>query len=317
MRIRYSFGSRHTGRIKNIKKQRGKYPDVVREVVRISDIVLEVLDARFVEETRNLEVEKDVLKQGKKLIYVLNKADLIGRVGGRWQVEGELPDDLTPRVFVSVKSKMGARDLRNRIKIEASRILKKFDGNRQQAIGDGEGFRRVHVGIVGYPNVGKSSLINLLGRRGAAMTSAKAGFTRGMQKIRMSEGILILDTPGVIPTSEYSTEVGSFAKDVKVGARSYDDVKNPEDVVFYLMTAPTPKDEENVSVAEKKAIKEAEINSKKIEKFYGVDAGGDSEVLIEELGKAKGFLGKGGKVDVDRSARLVLRDWQEGKIGKD
>jgi len=75
VRVRYSFGSRHTGRIANIKKQRGKYPDVMRDVVRISDIVLEVLDARYVGETRNVLVEEDVLRQGKKLIYVLNKCD--------------------------------------------------------------------------------------------------------------------------------------------------------------------------------------------------------------------------------------------------
>ena len=57
VRVRYSFGCRHTGRITNIKKQRGKYPDVMRNVIEISDVVLEVLDARYIEETRNLEIE--------------------------------------------------------------------------------------------------------------------------------------------------------------------------------------------------------------------------------------------------------------------
>ena len=80
VRVRYSFGSRHTGKLKNIKKQRGKYPDVMKNVVDISDIVLEVLDSRFVEETRNEALEKRLKKSGKKVVFVLNKADLVNVV---------------------------------------------------------------------------------------------------------------------------------------------------------------------------------------------------------------------------------------------
>jgi len=63
------------------------------------------------------------------------------------------------------------------------------------------------------------------------------------------------------------------------------------------------------------AGKSGENHSKVIEKFYGIKVNGDVEKLIEKLGKEKGFLGKGGKVDVDRTARIILRDWQTGKIG--
>jgi hypothetical protein len=153
----------------------------------------------------------------------------------------------------------------------------------------------------------------MITKRGVAKTAKQAGFTKGMQKIRMSEGILILDTPGVIPELEYSTESGSFAKDVKVGARTYSDVKNPEDVVYYLMSAPEPVDADNVTKAEREKIDEAAANAAAIAKFYDIEDDGVNE-MIEELGKKKGFLGKGGKVDVDRTARLVLRDWQLGEI---
>ena len=61
VRVRYSFGSRHTGRIENIKKQRQKYPKIMKDVIAISDIVLEVLDARYIEETRNVEIEEQIL----------------------------------------------------------------------------------------------------------------------------------------------------------------------------------------------------------------------------------------------------------------
>jgi len=307
VRVRYSFGSRHTGRIENIKKQRAKYPDVMRNVIEISDIVLEILDARFVEESRNLVVEEDVLKSGKKLIYVFNKCDLVSLR----KLEKNLPRWMRPYVFVSATAGIGLGDLKSRIKMEAKRIL----AGRKSEVGEkGENWKRVHVGGIGVPNAGKSSVINFVTRKGVAKVGGKAGFTKGMQKIRMSENILILDTPGVIPESRYTTEKKGFAADVKIGARSYGDVRDPEGAVAYLIMAPEPVDAENLTEDEIAAIDECERNARAIDGFYGIDARGNVEVLVEELGRKKGFLGKGGVVDEDRAARLVLRDWQSGAI---
>ena len=342
VRVRYSFGCRHTGRIENIKKQRGKYPDVMKDVVRISDIVLEILDARYIEETRNIAVEKDILDEGKLLIYVFNKVDLVDRR----ELEKQIPEWMKPYVFISATKNIGLREIKSRIRMEAKRIQvarrpeaekiakeketekklnfskiedkkardKKAKETKGEVVRDLESKKRIHVGVIGYPNAGKSSVINFITRKSAAKTAKQAGFTRGMQKIRMSGDILILDTPGVIPASKYSSESKSFAQDVKVGGRTYSDVKNPEDVVYYLMSAPTPKDEKNPTDKEKSVIKEAEVNAKKIQDYYGIQVEDSSEDLIEALGKSKGFLGKGGVVDVDRSARIVLRDWQKGMI---
>jgi len=318
VRVRYSFGCRHTGRINNIKKQRGKYPEVMKDVVRISDIVLEILDARYIEETRNLEVEKDVLKKGKVLVYVFNKSDLVDIK----ELESQIPNWMRPYVFISATKNIGLKDIKARIKMEAKRILKNrgsVDSKNKKdkddsIIKDLGSKKRIHVGVIGYPNAGKSSVINFITRRGVAKTAKQAGFTKGMQKIRMSENILILDTPGVIPESKYSTESKSFAEDVKVGGRTYSDVKNPEDVVYYLISAPEPVDIKKITDKEKELIEEARLNSVAIENFYEVDVEGQVEVLIEELGRKKGFLGKGGKIDVDRTARLILRDWQNGNI---
>ena len=341
VRVRYSFGCRHTGRIANIKKQRGKYPDVMKEVVRISDIVLEILDARYIEETRNIVVEDDVLSKKKVLVYVFNKVDLVDRK----ELEEQIPSWMRPYVFISATNNIGLNDIKSRIKMESKRILRewksredthkasdekgkfskledkktrdlKAKATRGEVVKDMGGAKRIHVGVVGYPNAGKSSVINFITRKGAAKTAKQAGFTKGMQKIRMSEDILILDTPGVIPVSKYSTESKTFAQDVKVGGRTYSDVKDPEDVVFYLMSAPAPVDADNVTKSEQMLIDEATKNSTAIEEFYGIEANGDVEVLIEGLGKKMGFLGKGGTVDDDRTARIILRDWQKGTIDK-
>ena len=279
MRVRYSFSSKRTGHLENIDKQRKKYPDIVGEILKISDVVIEVLDARFIEETRNLDIEEDVKIMGKKLIYVLNKCDLVDtEVKKREMAE----KGLYPYVFVSCTTRKGARELRNRIKIEAKRVVLPK-----------EEMRRVQIGIIGYPNTGKSSLINFLTGGSAAKVGAEAGFTKSMQKIRLTTDILILDTPGVIPEKEYSGQNQEMlSKHAKVSARDATKVKRPDMVIQSLMRE----------------------YAKQIEDFYEIKAEGNGDVLIEEYGKRKNMLRKGGLVDEDRAARAILTDWQAGKI---
>ena len=262
--------ARSTKRLKNIKKQRGKYPLLLEKVIEISDIVLEILDARFPKEMQNKEIGKLVESKGKKIIYVLNKSDLTLKRDKR----------LNPRVFVSCRNQKGVAELRDKIKQEAAKIKK-----------EGE-YNRVQVGVIGYPNTGKSSLINLLIGRNSAKTGSEAGFTKGIQKLRLSEDILLLDSPGVIPIDDYSmTSEEKIALHVKVGGRSHTQIKNPELALNEIVKS----------------------NKKALEKFYKIKFK-NAEDLIEKIGKKKGFLKKGGEVNSDRAARAVLKDWQLGSI---
>lgn len=275
-RVRYSFSSRRTGHIKDIRKQRKKIPGLIKEIVGVSDIVLEILDARFIQETRNKEIEELIKQEGKKIIYVLNKADLVDLNS---KILEATSFKVFPYIFVSCKRRRGVSELRNKIKIEAKKL-------------DIKG-RKVQLGVIGYPNTGKSSIINVLSGRSSAGTGSEAGFTKGIQKIRLSSDIVMFDTPGVIPESEYShTKEEAIKKHAKIGARTSNTIRDPEIVVFELMKS----------------------FSKQIEKFYNIEAEGNSEVLIEKLGRKKGFLRKGGVVDEHRTSRLIIQDWQEGKI---
>jgi len=260
----------------NISKQRKKYPDIVMDVIEISDIILEVLDARFIDETRNKELEEYIKKKGKTIIYVINKIDLADSQKVREIIAS---NNLYPYAFISCKNRIGGKILRDTIKIEAGRIENDYE--------------RKQVGIIGYPNTGKSSLINLLSGKAAAKISSESGFTKSMQKIRLTKEILLLDTPGLIPLTENSN---IYAKDLikhaKIGIRNYDKVKDPEMIVFDLMT--------NFPGV--------------FEKYYNIEANGDYDILIEKLGKKRKFLRKGGEVNEDRTARSVLKDWQEDKI---
>lgn len=276
MRVQYNFSSRRTGHIENIAKQREKFPNVVRNMLRICDVILEVLDARFIDDTRNEAVEKLVIAKGKTLIFVINKVDLVNEN----KLRAELKEKgLMPFVLVSCKNRRGSRELRARIKME----VHKADIPHIRA----------NVGIVGYPNTGKSSLINFLTGRGAAKTASEAGFTRGMQRIRLSSDIHLLDTPGVIPDKDYShSKQETVAKHAKIGARTYDSVKDPDYAVSELL------------------LKYA----KPIADYYGIEASENSEIFLDALAKKKGLLVKGGLPDIDRASRFILKDWQQGKI---
>ncbi|MEM4605499.1 MAG: GTPase [Candidatus Pacearchaeota archaeon] len=273
MKFRKVWKANRPRNLENIDKQREKYPDLVNKVIEISDVVLEILDARFPEETRNKEIEEKIKSMGKRLIFVLNKCDLIDTKNA------SLPEDIRPYVFVSCKKRWGSRILRNLIKDEIKYRNKKF--------------KRAQVGIIGYPNTGKSSLINFLTGKPAAKTAQEAGFTKGIQKVRLSSNILLLDTPGVIPLEKYSNDDPILIKHhALVGARNYDKVKNPDFIVQDLL----------------------EKHSKEVCDFYKVEETKSADEFLDNLGRKKNFLVKGGEVDIDRTARLVLKDWQEGNF---
>lgn len=279
MRVRYSFSCRKTGHTENIRKQRIKYPVLLLKVIEISDIVLQILDVRFFDEMRNTEIENLIEKKGKMIINVLNKSDLVKR--------GDLSkadlEKVKPYVLISSTDRKGIRDLREKIKIAAKKVKRKSTNK----------YDRIQVGVIGYPNAGKSTLINVLIGKASAGTGAEAGYTRGIQKLRLTSDILLVDSPGVIPNADYSyTDKKKIAKHSMVGGKSFSQIKDPDLVLADIMSK----------------------YSKEIEEYYDLNVDGNPELLIEEIGKKRGFLKKGGEIDDDKAARSVIKDFQEGKI---
>ena len=274
MRVRYSFSSRKTGTLAIDNKHKKEIPEIVRQIILQSDIIFEILDARFWQETRNLKLENEILKLGKKLVFVLNKSDLVDKKKLAKQMQDNY---IYPYVLVSCKDRKGSGELRERIKIEKRKINKE----------------KTHVGVIGYPNTGKSSVINILIGKKIARVASESGFTKGMQKVKLSENIYLIDTPGVIPLSENSNlRIKDLVKHAQINVRDWDRVKEPEMILHILV-------EQYPGI---------------FEKFYNIQANGDSEILIEELARKKHILKKGNVVNGDRVARMILRDFQEGKI---
>jgi ribosome biogenesis GTPase A len=236
---------------------------IVNEVIKESDIILEVLDARFPEESRNKEIEEKIRREEKKILYVINKCDLVSKkTMEMWKKK------LKPSIFVSSKKMLGTTMLRHKI-IE---IVKK---------------EKITVGIVGYPNTGKSSIINALKGKRSAPVSSVSGHTKGLQKIKIDNRIKIIDTPGVISFREEDD-----VKHALIGTKNFSRIKDPELVAMRII----------------------ELKKDLIEVFYNLPLSEDIENALEEIALKLNLLKKGNVPDTKRAAERIIKDWQTGKI---
>ncbi len=159
----------------------------VARIIKRADVVLEIVDARFPEETRSQEIEKYAERREKKLIIVMNKCDLVPKSWcEEWKQKFEAEG--IPCVYISAKKRLGTRKLRNKIK----EICEK---------------RPIVACVVGYPNVGKSSVINVLVGKTVAPVGDRAGVTKGEQIVRVSRYLYIIDSPGVLPPKDPVTAI--------------------------------------------------------------------------------------------------------------
>jgi ribosome biogenesis GTPase A len=249
------------------------YHLMASEVISRADLVIEVLDARFPDETRNPDVERDAARSGKPLIFVLNKCDLVPRERLE-RIKARLSKD-APAVFVSCRERHGTTMLLHLILEHA-----------------GIKGRDILVGVLGYPNTGKSSVINVLAGRHKAGTSSISGYTRGVQLVRAGPRIMLLDTPGVIPFEERDQAIQGV-----LGVKDATKLEDPVGAAMKIIERFLPD------------------NRSPLEKFYQVEVGGlDSYDALLAIGKKCNFLKKKGEVDETRTAVRVINDWQKGLL---
>ncbi len=159
----------------------------IKQLLQKVDIVIHIVDARFYEKTFSSSFVEIVKKTGKGLIIVVNKVDLISMQESKVVKDYFKDYDV---VLFSAKKRWGSRILKEKIYALADSLHLEYP---------------INVGLVGYPNVGKSSLISLLKGRTAAKISSSAGFTRGLQRVRLNKKIYLWDSPGVYLDSNDET----------------------------------------------------------------------------------------------------------------
>ncbi|MCH8329387.1 MAG: 50S ribosome-binding GTPase [Nanoarchaeota archaeon] len=146
------------------------------------------------------------------------------------------------------------------------------------------------VAVIGYPNTGKSTLINKLSSGGRARTSSESGFTHGKQLIA-GKGFMLMDTPGIVPFADRD--------EVRLG----------------LVSGISPSKLEDPDVVATKLIHIFKKNNpSEFSGYYGVDMSLDSYSILLEIGKKRHMLLKKGEIDERRAAISVLEDWHKGKI---
>jgi len=252
----------------------------IRELLPEVDLVIEVLDARLPYSSQNPLLQK--LRGDTPCIKLLNKSDLADEALNQIWVD-DLQQDNTVKAYAVNTSETGL------IKQIPQWCLDWFPERESNK-------KPIQVMIMGIPNVGKSTIINLIAERTIAKTGNEAAVTKRQQRIKLKGNVILHDTPGVLwPRFDNQNSANRLA--VTGGIK--DNIVEAEDKAFYLA--------EYVLVAYKDAVaKRYDIKAMPVEPYD----------LLVEIGRKRGALKSGGRVDLTRIASLFLNEFRTGVLGR-
>lgn len=286
------------------------FEQIYEHVVEVSDVVLYVLDSRDPEGTRSKEVEQALhANPDKRLLFILNKADLIStNVAKKWQAHLGLSYPTLP--FVASAPAPHAQTFAHTglTQISSSKALLKALKAYASELG-----KTITVGVLGYPNVGKSSIINSLVARNSVskqppcVVASVAGTTTSIRPIKIDSKIKVIDTPGVV-----------FAAAEKKGKKPIDDRAR-----LALLHALPPKAINDAVVAAslllKRLYKVPEFKERlmatyNIPSLMSLTSPDLVKDFLVHVARNKGRLNKGGVPDLESAAKAVLNDWRDGRV---
>ena len=249
------------------------------------DAVCEIVDARIPVSSRNPDI--DAICGSKPRIIVLNRMDLADSVATKnWMAY--FRGKGMAAVATDCKTQKGIADFQPAVR---SVLKEKIERNAARGMN-----RPVRVMVVGIPNVGKSTLINQISGRKGAKAENRPGVTRGKQWVTVDNGLLLLDTPGILWPKFEDPDVG-------------------------MKLAYTGAVKENIIDTEELACRLAELLHKYYPQTlidrYGLDAeqGTPGYELIERMGKKRGYLMARGEINTERMAKVLLDEYRAGKLG--
>ncbi|CAG7603317.1 Ribosome biogenesis GTPase A [Paenibacillus solanacearum] len=264
----------------------------IQEKLKLIDMAIELLDARVPLSSRNPMI--DEILMNKPRLVLLNKSDLA--------------DPEATKAWIAYFAEQGLRALPidavggNPVKEIMNRSKELLADKIEAQIRKGMNPRAIRALIVGIPNVGKSTLINRMAGRKIAATGDRPGVTKGQQWIKVGTEMELLDTPGILWPKFEDQQVG--LRLAATGAIK-EEILHPEEIAFFAVRY--------MAVHYADALQER----------YGVeelpqdteDANAIVEVM-EAIGRKRGAIVSGGRVDLEKASLLILRELRAGKLGR-
>ena len=259
---------------------------MMQENIRLVDLVIEITDARAPDAGRNPDIDR--LAQGKARLVILGKADLADPEISRLWMEKFRKDGYSA-ILMDARDRKNFRGIEEKI---AGICQEKIQRERAKGLRE----RPVRAMVAGIPNVGKSTFINSLTGKAMAKTGNKPGVTRGKQWIRVGKGVELLDTPGLLWPKFEDPRVG---EKLAVLGTINDDILSSEELalrLIELLREPYPE---------------------AITGRYGFEESPKEPLaVLERIGEKRGCLRKGGSLDCERAAGILLDDFRSGRLGR-
>jgi nuclear GTP-binding protein len=298
-----------------IEKSRKQFDKIFKSVVDSADVILYVLDARDPDNTRSKKIEETILQtQGKRLILLLNKVDLVpDEVVKQWL-------DFLGSSFptIPIKGSNGANNSKSFNKkltqnATSNQLLLALKAYAQKS----NLHRAITVGVIGYPNVGKSSIINSLTSQHGGKNNNKpcpvgnqAGITRTLREIKIDNKLKIIDSPGIV-----------FPENIKRG-NSLKNKKDYEAKLAVLSAIPEKQIEDPINAVSYLLNKLSKDNSMaetfkefyKIPSIASINLDDFTKKVLIHIARNQGRLGRGGIPNLHAASLIVLKDWRDGKF---
>lgn len=259
---------------------------MIIENISLVDIVIELVDARIPYSSKNPDIDK--FAQNKHRIIILNKADLANsEITSKWQ------EYFKSKGFkVIIANSINGKGLSSVADMSIKLMQQKIEKDKLR----GRIHRPVRAMIVGIPNVGKSTFINKFVGKSTAKTGDKPGITKGKQWIKIKKDFELLDTPGILWPKFEDEQIAlklAFTGAIK------DDIMDIETLCYKFIDF----------------IKILDPQSLKLRYKIDFDENTSSVEIFEKIGRARGFIISGNKLDINRTAKILLDEFREGKLG--
>lgn len=260
---------------------------MIEDNIKLVDAVCEILDARIPRSSRNPDIDR--LAAGKPRLVILNRIDLADPdVTASWKKYFEAQGISV--LETDAKSGKGVNGFAGAVRRLLADKLREFEAKGQVG-------RPLRVMVLGIPNVGKSTFINKVAHRKAAVAGDKPGVTRGKQWISVDSGLDLLDTPGILWPKFDSQEVGEM---LAITNAIKADVLDKETLGANFMLR----------------LRKMYPQALKDRYKFDPDPEANGFELLEQAAKKRGFLVSRGEYDIERMANTLLGEYHDGKLGR-